>query len=112
MPGATSLVGERAPLSTTVLSTQLWSLPPPGAACAYPPSVLDFLPLRGVDAGTVEETWPCEVRVYWVRDLHPFVSFVRFIYAYFTLFVVATGKLDFFKKRNKHNQHLIVRDNA
>ncbi|KAK3926059.1 Neuromedin-U receptor 1 [Frankliniella fusca] len=65
----------------------------PGASCPYPPSVLDFLPLRGVDADTVEENWPCEVRAYWVRDLHPFVTFVRFIYAYFTLFVVATGML-------------------
>lgn len=63
------------------------------AACPYPPSVLDFLPLRGVDAGTVEESWPCEVRAYWVRDLRPFVAFVRFIYAYFTLWVVATGML-------------------
>ncbi|XP_034253457.1 uncharacterized protein LOC117652555 isoform X2 [Thrips palmi] len=61
------------------------------AACPYPPSVLDFLPLRGVDASTVEESWPCEVRAYWVLDLQPFVAFVRFIYAYFTLPVVLIG---------------------
>lgn len=64
------------------------------AACPYPPSVLDFLPLgqlRGVDASKVEESWPCEVRAYWVRDLQPFVAAVRFIYAYLTLPVVLVG---------------------
>lgn len=53
--------------------------------------MLDFLPLRGLDAGVVEESWPCEVRAFWVKDMQPFVSFVRFIYAYFTLFVVIIG---------------------
>ena len=62
-----------------------------GAACPYPPSVLDFLPLRGLDASVVEESWPCEVRTFWVKDMQPFVSFVRFIYAYFTLLVVFIG---------------------
>lgn len=61
-------------------------------ACPFPPSVLDFLQLRGKDPASVELDWPCEVRAYWVRDLQPFVAFVRFIYAYFTLLVVLTGE--------------------
>lgn len=74
--------------------------PNESAACPYPPSVLDFVDFRGLAASTVDESWPCEVRTFWVHDLRPFVEAVRFIYAYFTLFVVALGMLlNFFALR-------------
>ncbi|XP_046985455.1 uncharacterized protein LOC124555545 isoform X1 [Schistocerca americana] len=59
-------------------------------SCRYSLSVMDFLPQETLNDTHVEMEWPCEVREYWV-DISGLVIFVRFLFDYISVFIVALG---------------------